>query len=840
MPNFRIKHLLAACFLVSGATSLVLEVAWAQELSYVLGNSLYAVSTVIGAFMAGLALGAFGAGRWLDRLERPILAYALLEFAIAVFGFFSISVLRATPDLYAALYQSGLSELPALFFVVRFSVLFGLMMVPTTLMGMTLPLVAGAYSRAKRDYDLETGLLYGINTLGAVLGTLLAGFVLIPELGLWQTCAVVGVTDALVGGVALFLNRAVGPFSEAPEDAAPRASERGHGAARRIGLLYLLSGAVAIVLEVMWFRYLVFVFGPTANAFSVMLAIFLVGVSLGSAAAAPLARRSRDPSYDVARLQFALALLVVATTVAYNALPELYGSLYFRLSDALGLDASALAQGIAGSIVVLPATFVMGALFPFTLRVYREAFAEHTHAEQTVGRLYALNTVGGILGSFAAGFWILPHAGIWNTGIACAAASVLVGVAFVVKSPRSLRARAVLTGTAFAGCLLFALLAPRLDLLAMNKGSFMALRNPTGFASMMTEDYDKRRSLLFYREGLHISVGVTRTQGNLYLRLAGRPAADTTMAGRAHLVLLGQLPALFADAPRRVAVVGYGAGMSTGASLTHPSVERVDVLELEPGVVEASKYFAYLNGDALEDPRTHIRLDDGRTSLAYSQGRYDVITSDAISPLAAGAANLYTTDYFEIAKARLADDGIFCQWIETYIPSEDTFKGIVASIRHVFPHVALFVWGPDVLMLGSKQPIRVPWTELTKRTAVPAVRDNLALLEVRSAVDLLTLYLGGTPEVDAYLGPNPRLITDDDNWLGRQMPYDLNRREPSHLPEILAREFAGSRAESMARLSPGVPLDEIARATALPAHPMLALHRDIYTRGFLSHYQRQG
>ncbi|MFQ5417064.1 MAG: fused MFS/spermidine synthase, partial [Myxococcota bacterium] len=658
------KPALALCFFVSGATSLVLEVAWAKELSYLLGNTLYAISTVVAAFMAGLAFGSWLASRYLRDLRHSLRSYALLQCAIALCGYFSIPVLRGAAGIFEPLYGEFAGH-PVAFLTARFAVVLALMSVPVTLMGMTLPVVVGGFRREPGPYARATGLLYGVNTLGAVTGTLTAGFALIPALGLAVTCASVGLVDAAVGVIAFCLHRAtsrsdggVDRVSAAPT--APAAAMLGPRA-RAVSLLYFGSGLVAIALEVTWFRYLVYVFGPTADAFSVMLGIYLAGVGLGSVLGARLVAPSGSSVERVALLQIVVAALVLLATLAYNDLPSWYMGLYWKLPSGDADLSAALAQAATGAFVVLPATLAMGALFPSVVRCFAGVARQPVAAERGVGLLYAQNTCGGILGSLLAGFWLLPGFGLWNALLAASATSLLIGIGFLLLSSARASRKAAIAAGALAVVFALGFGSPKPDLLALNRGLNLVFFNDPEFDASAVAQYEADRRLLFYREGVNASVAITANDGGdgaLALRVSGKPVASTGLVARTHLEMLGQLPVLFARSPRRVAVVGFGAGVTAGAVLASPLVEALDVVELEPAVIEASRYFAQSNGDPLADDRTRIVVEDGRTFLRYTSRKYDVITADPISPVAAGAANLYTTGFYEVASRRLAEGGV--------------------------------------------------------------------------------------------------------------------------------------------------------------------------------------
>jgi predicted membrane-bound spermidine synthase len=514
-------------------------------------------------------------------------------------------------------------------------------------------------------------------------------------------------------------------------------------------------------------------------------------------------------------LECSIAGAVLLSTLFYDSLPGWYAALYWMLAPGAPSWSAALAQAGVASLVVLPGTLAMGALFPIAVRAYAELLRSASRAEYTVGRLYALNTLGGIAGSFLAGVWLLPTLGIWKTALVASGASLVLGAVAALASAGPLRRRLALPAGAAVGVLALSLVLPPPDLLALNRGMYMVLANrdqpdPEQFAR-----YDERQRMLFYREGINASVAVTANiqTGALALRLAGKPVADTTPAGRAHLVFLGQLPLLFAPNPRRVAVIGLGIGITTASVLSHDSVESVDVIELERAVVDAGRYFAHATDDVLADPRLRLVIEDGRTFLGYAGQSYDVLTTDPISPVVAGAANLYTRDFYEMAKGSLSPGGIFCQWIDTWSASESTYRGVLASIRSVFPHLVIF---HDGVVLASDQPIRVPWEVFEARFDAPDVRRSFEAVGIDSAVQLFTLFLAAEQHVDRYVAGVSRLNTDDDNWLERQMPADLRRPNRPSLNAILQHRFTGRRVASLPELLPGMPLSELAQLVAQP------------------------
>ena len=806
--------LLAICFFVSGATSLVLEVVWAKQLGYSLGNSVHATSTVIAAFMAGLGLGSLLAGRPSFSAKEPIRAYGAIQLLIGVTGFFSIPILRATEPLFTFAHQD-LQVGASLFVIVRFFVVLPLMALPATLMGMSLPLVVEARRAEQLEVAANAGLFYGLNTLGAVTGTYLAGFVLIPTLGLDQACRATGVVDFAVGLTLLGLasrSRRRSPSASAKESAAgvptrPVASGGAEtplptGSRRLFALVFGLSGFLSMVYEVAWFRLLANVLGGTVHAFASMLGVFLIGVGMGSVLGTAWLPRRGSPFTLVAIALLSVGAGAMASLALANALPMAYADLFWAFGGGVGV-AYVLAQAAVAAIVVLPTALAMGALFPIALRAYERTGSsgqDRTHASE----IYGLNTFGGICGSLIAGFVLLPTLGLTRTLMISAACSSLLGLFVLVQwgTSRAPRRRIAIVGV---GALAFAAaLVPPLDQVELHRGVFYRMR-ATREGSRLDSTGESGLRVLYYREGLQGSVSVMAGD-DLALHISGKPVATTEFHDRVHLALLGHLPLLFAKDPRAVAVIGLGSGVALGALATHARVDSIDVAELEPGVFEVQDFFAAVNRDALEDPRVRLVAQDGRTHLAYSETRYDVITSDPISPLIAGAANLYTEDFYRLAAARMQPGGVFCQWWEMSGVSMGTYQRVLATLRGVFPHVLVFVYGVDSVVLGSNEPFAIDWSELTARMERPRVQSDLAYYGFASPIELLGLLWADGPLLDTWLREESGRNTDDNVWLEHRMPLDHYAHAPEPpLPPRMARALADGRFEAIQRAVQGVP-----------------------------------
>ncbi|MCP4690437.1 MAG: hypothetical protein GY859_20450, partial [Desulfobacterales bacterium] len=484
------KLFLLTCFFLSGATSLSLEVSWSKELSYLLGVDIYAAATVVTAFMAGLGLGAVLAARLYKRARASIKTYALLQLVIGVCGVISIPLFRATLPLFSFLYDT-LNYSGPLFLTARFLIVFILMLTPVTLMGMTLPVVVGGlFGKVKGRFSSLAGLLYGVNTMGAVTGTLLAGFYLIPEIGILKTCLFTGVVDLLIGVVVFLMDRKgkmiprpgkIAPTRRGLKTGSPGApdapGEAGAVASRLYSwpaVVFMFSGMAALAYEIIWFRLLARVIGPSVHAFSIMLSIYLLGIGLGSITGARWVRKTDKHRPAMAILLFIIAVGPLIPLLFVNHLPVWYGRLFGALSGETFSIWLLVIQGGIASLLILPATFPLGALFPFVTRAYHmEIGREDNRAERTVGRLYFYNTVGGVAGSLLAGFLLLPTLGVkWSLVLACGVSLALSLMIFYTVFNGSWMRKAACCGGILAAVVVFVFSAPDLDHTILNAGMY--------------------------------------------------------------------------------------------------------------------------------------------------------------------------------------------------------------------------------------------------------------------------------------------------------------------------------------------------------------------------------
>ncbi len=778
---------LQACFFATGAASLTLEIVWTKYLSYLLGNSVYGVATVVASFLGGLGIGAALGGRLAARSRAPLLVYAALETTVGVLALASPLLQQAARPLFAFLY-GALSGSATLFFVVRFLVLFCGLFVPTIAMGATLPILVGELAgRRGAVPDAVTGRLYAVNTAGGVTGVLTAGFVLVPMLGLWKSAVLAGLVDISVA--AWIFSRRPGAAARAPGRApAPAAgvAERGAAAGGAIRAsaplaraLAVLSGFTAILYQVAWTRILSIPFGGIVYAFSAILAIYLAGIALGAAGAARLLRRSGAALAVFGLLQAALAGAVASGAHLFARLPHLVIS---ALDASRGSVARVFAgeAGIAALIVFVP-TLLLGAIFPIVVAVHRSGRGD---PGRSVGVVYAANTVGSISGALLAAFVLIPLLGSQRTILWASLANVAMAVvALLLGEGPAWRRRVAAAGVAGAAALYALTAVPGWNPERMSFGLVRLLRTyATGGAGMAHRVIDAVGSgssayerLLFYREGRVASVSVVEVEQTRSLLINGKADASVGRGGDMPTqILVGQLPLLFSPGARDVCIVGFGSGVTAGAVLSHP-VRHALTLELERAVVDAAPFFRPYAGDPLHDPRSELQVEDAGTFLRSTRRTFDVIVSQPSNLWIAGMADLFTRDFYRAARARLRPGGVFCQWMQCYWTAPATVQTVFRTLTTVFPHGQVFYLegSADLIIVASAdRQLRLDEARFAAAMSRPEVAENLVAAGVSGPEDLLRFYRGRLERLGREAGPGD-VNTDDNGILEHRAPFDL-------------------------------------------------------------------
>ena len=765
--------LVFACFFATGATGLTFELVWVKHLGLAFGAEALAISTVLASFMGGLALGGLVGGRIADRIARPLRAYAICEAAIGLTALVLAPVLDVLPRVNAALWHGvGGGSLLA---VLRFALAAAVLIVPTTLMGATLPLLARLAVAGPRDLAAlgpRIGALYATNTAGAVMGVVGAGFWLLPLIGRRATNRVAVVGDLVIAAVLWALDARMARNGSRAWEAASAEGVSAEGgraegvsaASRPVLIAFALSGALAMTLEVLWSRALALAIGSSVYSFTIVLAVFLVGLAGGAAWIGRPAARAKSPATVLGVVYLVTAASVVVVHQVLGRLPTIFLALLEGSRIDLGWFVAL--QTLLAALAVAPTAACLGAVMPLAIA----SIAGRADAVgRDVGRAMALNTVGAIVGSFAGGFVVLPLIGL-ERGVR-GVAVVLAGLAAaLLVRTGSTRARRI--GLTVAPALaVAALIVPKWDPIVLTSGVFrLSVAKRFVAAGRIF-----RPTLKYYRDGQSTTVTVEEHGDRLALKNNGKVEASSA-ADMPTQILVGLLPViLHGGAQQEVAVVGYGSGVTVGAIAEASAVTGVDVVELEAAVYEAAdRFFDPYNHAPQRNPKVRRHLGDGRNFLLGRGGRWDVIVSEPSNPWIAGVASLFTREFYAFARAHLAPGGVFCQWAQLYELGPRNVKTIYRTFHEAFPYVYAFSVADrsaDTILLGSDRPLVIDPRRLTLIDD-PAVRMELARGGVATAWDVPALLLLAPDEVGAFAAGGD-VNTDDNGRLEVTAPRDL-------------------------------------------------------------------
>jgi spermidine synthase len=731
----------AGLFLLSGACALTYQVVWSRLLAEIFGVTAFAVSTVLVSFMGGMALGASLLGVRADRTPRPLRLFAMLEAGIGAYAL-------ALPLLLAgagALYDHLFPALPNSFLLkssIRFVMSASLLLVPTVLMGGTLPALGRGLLRRKDRVGFAVGLLYFVNTLGAALGCLVAGFWLLPRLGLHRTTWLAVLVNFLVAGTAFLLDRRDPPQArDDGEGAVPRAHDDDRPLTTPAFWPLVVafgSGLSALAFEVIWFRVLVLVFGSTVYSFSAMLSVFLLGLAIGSAVLGPWSDRARAPVRLLALAQAGVAVTVLAGSLAVNQIPLWF--LHAIRHFGLTYEGMTLTKMTLSFLTIFPPALAFGGTFPVVVRL---ASAGARGTGRSIGRVYTWNTAGAIVGAFTTGFVLLPTVGTETTLKLVVALSIVLAFGSLLAEPGRLNTRfAVPAGCAIVVLAVTLLFAPAWDKTLLGAGVYFEPRtysDDAGHVSVggVLADY----KLMTFTEGFNDTIISFESPKGKFITVNGSPTASESFEDMFAQRMLGHLPMMFHPGPVKSAcVVGLGAGVSAGAIGVY-GLDKLTTIELEKGVLVASRFFGDRNDQVLDNPHLDLRIDDGKNFFRLSRETFDVIESHPNFPSLSGSGALYSKDFLEQCKAHLAPGGIMCHWSPLWRTRPEEWKSMVGTFTDVFPHVRLFNAGLTTILLGRVEPFPpVDLAELRARYDSPRVGNSLREVGVRGPLELLSFY----------------------------------------------------------------------------------------------------
>ncbi len=769
---------LLVCFFLSGAAGLIDQVVWSKALGLVFGHTAYAVATVLAVFMAGLASGSAWIGRWSERRDHPIALYGWLELGVAVTAAISLAGLAGVRAVYVAAYPYAAGN-SAVLLLLRFVGSAIVLFVPTFLMGGTLPVLVRGLTRNAAELGARLSRLYWVNTAGAVAGTFAAGFLFVPSLGLRLTLAIAVALNFAAGALALVLAREE-PVAASSESAAASLAENAEPAlttapsgavsSKFFLVCFGIVGATAMSYEIGWTRLLSTQLGSSTYAFTLMLGTFLAGIVLGSALFERWSRRREPGAMAFAVTQTLTALAALAFLVFFTHLIEVIPPILRATHESFrGL---VLAQFVTSALAMLPTAVVFGFNFPAVVVLIAGPRTDKDKgAGAAVGRAYAWNTLGAIVGAIAAGFWLLPRLGSFH--LLAATAGVNLALAAAISAASAPR-------------LPWKILVAAANLILLGAAIFVGVSKDfydTAVASYNTvmywNLYDRPLTLrenahtldiVYFRDGLNANISVARTGDYVALRTNGK--VDASNHDVTTQLLLGHLGAL-AHPPRRVLLIGFGSGMTASALARYPELERLDVVEIEPAVVGAAPLLGQLNRNVLHDPRVHVTFDDARNFLFTTRQKYDLIISEPSNPWIAGVATLFTREFYQAVRSRLASDGVFVQWMQAYSLYPEDLRMLFATFLSEF-HGATLWHGdaPDMILMAPTPPSEEIVQRARSLYVQPQFHDDYQQLGMEAPLGIFGFYLLDDEGLRKF-SAGAEINTDDRTLLEYRAPRSL-------------------------------------------------------------------
>ena len=734
--------LMLVLFGLSGASGLLYQFVWIRMLSHLLGGTSIAISSVLAAFMGGLALGSWFFGRRADRVKRPLRLYAHLELGIGILGALVILVIPLLQPVYISIARSVPAES---LFVPRIAISALLLLPPTLLMGGTLPVLCRFFVRAPEKVGTGLGLVYSINTLGAVVGSFLAGFVLIHAMGFNGCTAVAVAINLAVAAWTYLIDRALGEkgaMAEPEEEPEPETPLKTEVPARGLNpqlltAVFFASGFASLGYEIYWARALDQFLGNSTYAYCAMLTTFLIGLAAGAWIGGWLADRVGSPTRWLGWIQIAIGGSVLVTVpLIWHTLPSIAEGPYLRSLDMGWFAFVSRRFMVAFAVMAIP-TFLIGTTFPF---VHRIGIDNLDFLGRRVGNFYFANTAGAILGSLIAGYAVVPVLGPKGGILVTACLNVLVGLAVHVGARERTMQQIGFAAATVAGLLL---IAPVLQ--SSGRGILSDSQQPQD--EVLFEVEDPIAQTRVYR----------KPRGEQHMSVDGRFIGGTDYAILRKEKILAHLPLALVPKANSILNVGMGSGITLGTFGLYDEIEELTCVEIVPGVVEGARYFGESHNNILDDPRVNVVVEDGVQFLLTTEERFDIISSDSkLNPEFAGNSPLLAQNYYELCADRLTEQGVFVQWLGTHLPATE-MRTVVRSFSEAFPHVALFWHNPfNVILVGSNSPIGMDVDRVSGFRDNREVLKDLRSVYIEDPYMLASLFVCSDDDVISATGPGPR------------------------------------------------------------------------------------
>ena len=818
-----ISALVLTCFFFSGLTGLIYEIVWTRMIVKVIGAAPFAVSIILTVFMGGLGLGSFIAGKTIDRVGEPrrlLKLYALLELAVAGYGIILPGLIILSKPLYSLLYNQLFSHF-LIYSVLTLLGCFVLLILPSTCMGATLPILCRFYIVQLGHLGTRSGRLYALNTIGAAAGSFVCGFWLIAWLGVWGSLFSAVLINSAIGAICLVasyrmslrsrlheLTPAFSNTADAKSDNAevpPPFASAGH---RFITLsIFALSGFCAMAYEVIWTRLLGLIIGPTTYSFTIILTTFITGLGIGSLLFGWLADRTGKPLRLLIYTQLFAALLALGVSQLLGNSQFFFAKLIYHYQMSFGLLAAAKAAILF--IIMIGPTLFLGATFPLVGKIYTSSVSRIGHS---IGFAYTVNTIGAVLGSFCAGFLLIPLLGkelslSLVTGLQLC--SALCAGCYLLREERK---AGIMTwmpaGILALAAIMLCFYLPHWNRQQLAMGRYhrfeefsAEIRNCGWLEALINgssrlEQYHANNRLLYYGDGIGgftTVMKIVNFLGEDEYMLANSGKGDASSRGDMPTqTLLAHVPLLFHQDPKEVLVIGLASGITAGETLVYP-IERLDVIEISEQAVSASNFFIPWNNNVVANPKTELIIQDARAHLELTDRQYDVIIAEPSNPWMAGLASLFTEECFTLAKNRLKEGGIFVQMFHSYQMDWETFALVGRTFSTVFPSSALMVTYPapqnairpgnDYLFIGFKGNSGIDLDTANRAIGYTNQSNNIHLSRPELLYRLVV-----SEELPKLFGPGP-LHTDNLPLLEFAAPRQMYTSDPTIEKNLSSRRL---------------------------------------------------
>lgn len=785
------RPLILLIFFLSGASGLIYEIVWTRLLSLVFGVSSFAISTVLTVFMAGLGIGGYIFGRLIDKRGNPLKVYAVLEILIGLYAILLPNIISLTEWMYIKLHVlTGGSFL--LLSAERFLISFFILIFPTTMMGGTLPVISRFIIKSEGRIGVDTGVIYSLNTFGAVAGCIITGFYLIEVVGVTQSLYLSAVLNLIAGGGAYIISQKPALSKVEGSEVRSQKSELKTKDSKIFNLQFSIfniqsfvllafgfSGMAALSYEVLWTRVLILILDNTIYAFSIILFTFLLGIAGGSFIFSKIQDsrfKIQDSIIPFAVFQILIGImgfLSLLLFVNYNLLASQLNNFISWASQFVGIGhwrGKVFATFLMTFLIMIIPTMLMGASFPAVTQTLR---FELQNVGKSIGRVYLINTIGAIIGSFSAGFILLPLIGIQKSIIFTGAIPLLFGIAILIFVAAPFRVRGLLQAKA-SGYLNNGVIAYVLPVssIVISVIIIVFIFRAGDIPKLISiSKIDKGNEILYYKEGIAGTILVSSQETDLTpfrkpvkrLWINGDPIAGEFRGALQLERLQAHLPLLFHPDPKEALIICFGTGSTAGAVSDH-NVNNIYAVDISKEVFNGGRYFSEGNRDILNDSRFKMVIEDGRNFLLTTDKKFDLITSEPPPPSNAGIVNLYSREYYMLCKSRLKEGGMVSHWIPLHHLSENDFRMLVSTFVSVFPHSTMWFTKWDAIMIGSDERLSIDFENLKNRLNNKKLQESLKEIGMSNPFQLLSTFMMDEDDLHKFIDGVP-IVTDNNPYV---------------------------------------------------------------------------